>query len=161
MSTLYELTDDYLKLLDFGQDPDIDEQTFNDTLEGLGGEIEDKAENYAKVIKQLQLDIDAIKNELDRLSNKKKSIENKVEHMKSVLTDAMQITGKTKFKTPLFSIYIQKNPPSAIIDSMDDVPEEYWRVKREIDKSKIKDEINAGAKFKWAHLEQSESVRIR
>ena len=44
MATLYELTDEYRMLLEMAEDPDIDLVTLNDTLEGLTGEIEDKAE---------------------------------------------------------------------------------------------------------------------
>lgn len=48
MSTIYELTEDYLRLLELAEDPDTDPEAFADTLEGLDGEIEIKAEGYAK-----------------------------------------------------------------------------------------------------------------
>ena len=54
MSTLYELTNDYLTLLDMAEDPDIDEQALIDTMEGIEGEIEIKADGYARVMKQLE-----------------------------------------------------------------------------------------------------------
>jgi hypothetical protein len=44
MSTIYELTEDYLRLLELAEDPDTDPEAFADTLEGLEGEIEIKAE---------------------------------------------------------------------------------------------------------------------
>ena len=40
MSTLYQLTDDYLTLLEMAEDPDMDEQALMDTMEGIEGEIE-------------------------------------------------------------------------------------------------------------------------
>lgn len=52
--TLYELTEDYMNLLELAEDPDIDEQAFMDTLDGIEGAIEIKAENYAKVMRQLE-----------------------------------------------------------------------------------------------------------
>ena len=54
--TLYELTNDYMNLLELAEDPDIDEQAFLDTLEGIDGALEDKAEGYAKVIRTLEGD---------------------------------------------------------------------------------------------------------
>ena len=42
MSTLYELTNEYMALLEMAEDPDIDPQAFADTLEALGGELESK-----------------------------------------------------------------------------------------------------------------------
>ena len=54
MSTLYELSADYQKLLELAEDPDTDAETLADTLEALGGEIEDKADNYARVMKSME-----------------------------------------------------------------------------------------------------------
>ena len=54
--TLYNLTNDYMNLLELAEDPDIDEQAFMDTLEGIEGALEDKAEGYAKVIRTLEGD---------------------------------------------------------------------------------------------------------
>ena len=53
VSTLYELTDDYLALLEMAEDPDIDEQALKDTMEGIEGALEIKAEGYAKIIRTL------------------------------------------------------------------------------------------------------------
>lgn len=161
MSTLYELTDDYLRLLEFAEDVDVEEQAFIDTMEAIEGEIEDKADGYARVIKQLSADAEALDKEAKRLSDRKQSIDNRIKRMKESLTKAMVVTGKTKFKTDLFSFNVQKNAPATVIDDEEAIPEEFWRVKREVDKSKIKDALKEGKEFKWAHLEQGESVRIR
>lgn len=159
MSTLYELTDDYLRLLDFAED--ADDQAFIDTMEAIEDEIEDKADGYARVIKQLSADAEAIDKEAKRLTERKATIDNRVKQMKESLTKAMILTGKTKFKTDLFSFNVQKNTPTTVIDDEEAIPEEFWRVKREVDKSKIKDALKEGKEFKWAHLEQGEGVRIR
>lgn len=55
MSTLYELTGQYLTIYEM----DIDEQTKQDTLEGMDWEEDfvNKAEGYVKVIKNLEADI--------------------------------------------------------------------------------------------------------
>jgi hypothetical protein len=77
----------------------------------------------------------------------------------------MELTGKTKFKTDLFSFGIQKNAPSVVIDAVDirDIPEDYLKFKEpEVDKTAIKNAINAGVDFEGlAHLEVSQSLRIR
>lgn len=56
MATLYQLTDDYLTLLELAEDPDIDEQALKDTMEGIEGALEIKAEGYAKIIRMLEGD---------------------------------------------------------------------------------------------------------
>ena len=160
--TLYELTEDYMNLLELAEDPDIDEQAFTDTLEGIDGALEDKAEGYAKVIRTLEGDAAACDAESKRLRNKKQTIENNIKRMKSALQMAMEATGKTKFKTALFSFGIQKNPASVVIDHAGQVPANYWIPQPpELDKKAIKAYLKENEGVEWAHLEQTESLRIR
>lgn len=165
MANIYEITDDFLRIQDMMGDPELDPQTLADTLEAIEGELEVKAENYAKVMKNLEGDIVAIKAEIDRLTSKKKAIENNIKNMKATLQSVMEATGKTKFKTDLFSFGIQKNAPSVVIDVEDvrDIPEDYLKFKEpEVDKTAIKAAINDGVDLSGiAHLEQSQSLRIR
>ena len=163
--TLYELTEDYMNLLELAEDPDIDEQAFADTLEGIEGALEDKAEGYAKVIRTLEGDAAACDAESKRLRNKKQTIENNIKRMKAALQCAMQITGKTKFKTSLFSFGIQKNPAAVVIDEehLENIPDRFLIPQDpQIDKKAIKEALKAGEDLEGiAHLEQTESLRIR
>lgn len=163
--TLYELTEDYMNLLELAEDPDIDEQAFADTLEGIEGALEDKAEGYAKVIRTLEGDAAACDAESKRLRNKKQTIENNIKRMKAALQCAMQITGKTKFKTSLFSFGIQKNPAAVVIDEehLENIPDRFLIPQDpQIDKRAIKEALKAGEDLEGlAHLEQTESLRIR
>ena len=165
MANIYELTQDYLRLLEMAEDPELDPEMIADTFEGIESELEIKAENYAKVMKNLEGDIAALKAEEERLAKKRKAIENNIKRMKAALQEAMELTGKTKFKTDLFSFGIQKNAPSVVIDAADirDIPEDYLKFKEpEVDKTAIKNAINAGVDFEGlAHLEVSQSLRIR
>ena len=163
--TLYELSNDYMTLLEMAEDPDVDEQAFMDTLEGIDGALEDKADGYAKVIRNLEADAAACDAESKRLRNKKQTIENNIKRMKSVLQFAMQMTGKTKFKTALFTFGIRKNPASVVIDAANvrDFPEQYIIESEPIlDKKALKDALKAGEDMTGlCHLEQSESLSIR
>ena len=165
MSNLYELTQDYLQIMSMMEDPELDAQVLADTMEAVEGALEIKAENYAKVIRNLEGDILAIKSEVERLTNKRKALENNIRNMKEALQEAMILTDKQKFKTELFAFSIQKNAPSVIIDaeSIESVPEEYLRFKEpEIDKTAIKEAIVSGANLDGiAHLETKASLRIK
>ena len=165
MNTLYQLTADYLNLLEMAEDPDIDEQAFMDTLDGIEGAIEIKAENYAKIMRQLEADAAACDAESKRLKNKAKTIENNIKRMKQALQYAMVATGKTKFKTALFSFGIQKNPASVVMDEtyIENIPERFLvRKDPEINRKAIRDAINAGEDLEGlAHLESTESLRIK
>lgn len=164
--TLYELTNDYMELLQMAEDPDTDEQAFLDTLEGIEGALEDKADNYAKVMRMLDSDALAIREEERRLKARREAIENNIRRMKSALQYAMEMTGKTKFKTTLFSFGIQNNPASVVMDESDieNIPERFLKYKDpEVDRKAIKDAIKEGDQdaMDIAHMEQTKGLRIR
>ena len=161
-ATLYDLTGEWLELYDMADDPDMDAEMWFDTIEGLEGEIEDKADGYAKVIAQLNADAAAIKAEEERLNSRRKAIENHVVGMKERLQQMMEITGKTKFKTTLFSFGIQNNPPAVVIDDEKKIPKKYWiEQDPKLDKAAIKEMLKSGITCEFAYLAQSQGLRIR
>lgn len=166
MSTLYELTGDYETLLHMLFDEEEDEQCILDTLEGIEGEIEAKADGYAKVIRNMEASVDGIKEEQERLGRRRKMIEGNISRMKKYLFDAMKFTGKTKFKTDLFSFSIAKNggkqPLELFTDDADRVPEAFRKQITEIDKEAVREALEKGEKLEFAALkERGESLRIR
>lgn len=164
MSTLYELTEELKLLLFLAEDPETDEEALRGSMEAITGELEIKADGYAKVIRQLESDKAGIKAEKDRLDKRTKAIDNNIQRMKSALQGAMELADKPKFKTELFSFNIQNNPVSVVIDTEDvySIPEDYLTYKApEPNKTAIKDAIKNGKEFSFAHLEQSRSLRIR
>lgn len=162
MSKLYELTGRFLMLYDMLENEEIDEEVFNDTMEGLEYELEEKADGYAKIIAMLNNNISAMDAEIKRLTDRKKSFKNHIDYLKRNLEQSMVVTGKTKFKTALFSFNIQKNPPKLIIDDPEKVPVRFIvEVEPKIDNAAIKEEIKNGEEFDWAHMEQTEGLRIR
>lgn len=161
MATLYELTGQFRELLELVEQGEVDHEMLADTLEGLEGEIEIKADGYAKVIKELEGKTAMLKGEIERLSNRKSAIENNIKTMKESLEIAMRTTGMTKLKTDLFSFSIQKNPPKLVIDKPEEIPEEYLIPQEpKINSKAIKDMLKE-KELPFAHLEQSESLRIR
>ena len=162
MATMYDLTADYMAVLQMATDPDIDSEAIADTLEAIGEEIEIKAENTAKVLKELEAEAAKLKAETERLEARKRSIENNVKATKAYLYNAMKITGKEKFKTTLFSFNIQKNPVKLVIDDETKIPKKYFVPQpAKLDSAKLKEDLKAGAVRKYAHLEQGESLRIK
>ena len=169
MANLYEITANYIRIADMMDDPELDPQLLADTMEAVEGELEVKSENYAMVMKNLEGDIAALKAEEERLKTRRQTLENNIKRMKAALQGAMEATGKTKFKTDLFSFNVQKNAPSVVIDTedLDTLPEEFIRIKKEVDKTALKDALLNGdeetkAKLNgYAHIEQTQSLRIR
>lgn len=163
MSTLYEITGDYMRLLEmFEEDEEIDEQTFKDTLESIEGEFEDKADNYAKIIRELNAESEKFKAEIKRMTARMNAISNNSERLKKHLFERMKTTKKLNFKTDLFSFGIQKNGGIQPMDILPDVeiPDEYC--KKEPDNAKIREALNNGAELPFAVLkERGEHLSIR
>lgn len=168
-TTLYELTQDYQNLMAMADDPEVDEEVFKDTLEGLEGAIEVKADGYASVIRNLEITvgslegrIQAIQKEIDRVKAHKTSLENRIAYMKESLCTAMIACDKKKFQTEKFSFWTQKSTPSVVVDKPENIPMEFYRVPEpEIDKTKIKKALSSGEQLDFAHLEQKDGVRFR
>lgn len=160
MSTLYELTGQYLTIYEM----DIDEQTKQDTLEGMDWEEDfvNKAESYVKVIKNLEADIPGIDEEIKRLQDRKKSLQNKIGILKDNLQTAMEVTGNERIKSSLFTIAIQNSKSSVKVDESL-LPKKYWNKKITVtpDKKGLYKLLNEGKKIKGAELQENRSLRIR
>lgn len=159
---IYELTGNYEHLLNMLYDEDVDEKALLDTLESIEGDIEDKADGYAKIIKELEAQSKARKEEAKRLTESAQTLDNRIKMLKSNLFNCMKITGKTKFTTNLFSFSIAKNGGKQPLTIDGDVPKEYTKTVIENDTSKIRQALENGENLPFAHLEpRGERLSIR
>lgn len=160
MASLYELTGQMGYLHQLLEDPEAEEQVILDTMESIDFEIEEKADGYAKIIRMLNAETDAISAEIDRLTARKKALANNADRLKTSLEQAMIFLDKKKFKTTLFSFNIQKNP--ATVNIIGKVPKKYLIPQEpKVDKRAIIEYVKEHGNTKYAELTQSESLRIR
>lgn len=155
---LYELSLSFQEV----QNMDLDPEVMQDTLDSIEDAIENKAENIAKLIRNLESDVSAYKEEEDRLKTKRQATENKVKWLKTYLEVNMKLTGKTKFKSGMFNFSIQKNPASVNILDERIIPEEFLIPQLpKIDKTSLKEILKRGIEVPGAELKQTEGLRIR
>lgn len=162
---LYDLKEEYLTLMEMMEDPDVDPQVIEDTLEGVEGELEAKADGYARMIRNLEGHVFAIDQELERLMRQKKFMQANAKRLKDSLQTTMIETGKRKFSTDLFSFQIMKNggklPVILDVKSTSELPDDLVRIKEEPNLEAIRELCEKGT-CKYAHLgERTESLRIR
>lgn len=102
MATLYELTGQFLDIYNM----DLDDETKQDTLDSIdwNEDYENKVEGYIKVIKNLDADVEARKNEIDRLKKLNDADKAKKDRMKSTLEESMELTGHDRVDTTLFKV---------------------------------------------------------
>ncbi len=162
MATLYELTNEFKELLFLAETEELDPQTIKDTLESLNYELEDKADGYGKVIRELEGQANTLDSEIKRLSDKKASIQNNISNMKQALFQSMKETNNPKIKTNLFTFTISKNGGKQPIDIYGEVPEEYSKVEIRPDNDKIREALSKGEQLDFAILqERGEHLRIK
>lgn len=159
---LYELTQNYLNLQVLLDDETVGTDIINKALNEVGGEIEEKAENIAILIKNLESDVEGFKKEEERLAAKRSSAENKIKGLKTYLDTTMRSTGKEKFKTKLFSFNIQKNAPSVEVADEKAIPKEYFiEQDPKLDRKALLAALKDGKEIQGVTIKQTKSLRIR
>lgn len=160
---LYELTADLLTLQEMLEEA-VDDQCLLDTLEGVQGEYEIKLESYCKVIKNIEADMEALKAEAKRLTDRRKVLEGNVERLKKAMYDSMKATGTDKVKGQIFTVAIQRNGgklPVIVDVPTEDLPDELVKVVESPDLEAIGKLLEVG-ESKYAHFgERGESLRIK
>lgn len=157
MATLYELTGQFLEIYNM----EIDDKTKLDTLESIDwtSDYENKVEGYVKVIKSLEADIEARKNEKKRLDGLNKSDQSKIDNLKAALAVSMTETGQTRVDTTLFKVGFRKS--KAVVVDEDKLPKKYQIVSYKPDKKEIKKLLESGATIRGAHIEERSNLSIR
>ena len=162
MANIYDLKDSYLIVQDMILNGD---EELEEVLKTISDEIEVKADGYASIIANLTSDIEGIKAEEKRLKERRQSFEASIVKLKETLFNAMKETGKTKFKTNLFSFNIAKNGGAKPIIMKVDVsklPDDLVIIKEEPDKKAIAKYIEETGDLTYAEFgERGESLRIK
>lgn len=160
---LYELTEAYETLWGLVEESD-DLTLIESALQTVEGAIEVKANNVIIFLKSLDADAKAIKEEEQRLSARRKAIENKHASIKQYLQMEMESAGIDKLKAATHSISLQNNPPALQIIDADVIPQKYLTLvpeRWEVRKKDITDAIKAGEVVPGAELTRGRSLRIR
>lgn len=163
--SLYQLAKDWQALYD--QIDEIPEDAFFDTLEGIAGEFEEKADSIACFIKDLDAEADQIKKEREALSQREAAKRAKSARLREYLREQMTAVGKTRIETPRNLLTVARSAPRVETD------EEFvaWAEESadfllhyrppEPDKKAIQQAIRDGMTVLHARLEGGQSLRIK
>jgi hypothetical protein len=163
---LYDLTGEVLQLQELLEsDEVVDAELLKNVLADTTDDYEIKLEAYAKVIKNLSASVDAIKFEVDRLTTRKKAIENNITALKNRMYESMKATGTTKVKGDIFTISIQKNGGSipVIVDvDTSELPDDLVKIEEKPDITAITAFLEKHPDSKYAHFgTRGEGIRIK
>jgi hypothetical protein len=164
--TLYELTSDLRQLQSMVGE--IDEQTFRDTLEGLTGEIQIKAQNVAYFVRNLESTADAIDEAVERMQARAKALRGRIASTKDYLRFQMNAAGITKIEGPMVRVAVRQNPPAVVVDDEGSLPARFMVMsppppppQPRPDKKAIADALKAGETVPGAHLERGERLEVK
>ena len=164
MPNIYEFTQSFSTLWMLLEDEAVEDSVIEDAFANLTDDLKAKLENCCKYIKNEEASIKGLKEEEARLKAKRTAAENRISRLKVLMQNVMMTAGEKKLPCGTFTVSIQKNPESVVVDEHDitKIPKEYLKfAEPEVDKAKIKEALKDGAEFSFAHLTQTEGVRIR
>lgn len=137
---LYNITNKFVELMDKVQEGTITEEEYNQLGEELAIQLQQKSQNIIGYTKNIELTIEAMKEEEDRISSNRKALENKLTRFKQYVKECMENNGITKIETGLGTLSIAKSPASVEIINEEAIPSEFKQeiVTIKVDKTKIK-----------------------
>lgn len=162
MASIYELNKNYQEVSALLETAETDEelQAINDTLEMLDCSIEEKVENTAKYIKNVESDIEGIKAEINRLTNLKKQKERNTEWLKSNIEYALKNKGIEKLEVGTFKCGYRKSE-SVEVDDLTAIPSDYTKTEIKADKTAIKKALKAGEEISGVHIQTNMNFYIK
>ena len=157
---LFELTQSYQQVLEIAEQ--LDAETLKDTLDSINDAVEQKVENTAFVVKQLEANVSVIDEEIKRLQAMKGTQTNNIKSLKLYLQESMEKVGLDKVQGKLIKIAIQNNPQSVEVLNENVIPKNYFvEQKPKLDKKALLAELKKGAEIDGVEIKQSRSLRIR
>jgi predicted transcriptional regulator len=154
MKQLYKISEDYQGLMELVESGEVTTDMIADTLEGVQGMFEEKANAVVTIANQYERNLEMVQYEIDRLTAMKKALQGQRDSLKEYLRENMERTGITKIECPLFKITLRKATQTCEVLSEVDLPDDYVSVKTTIapDKRKILADLKAGKEIPGAIL---------
>ena len=154
--TIFDIDEAILKLVDeeTGEVVDIE------ALEALEMERDKKVSNIACWIKQLDAEAEAIKAEKKKLADRQTAKENKAKALREFL---VRVLNGEKYEDSRCKVSYRRSESVEVAEDIDynNIPDDYVKVVRSIDKTAIKTAIKAGHTFKGVQLVQNTSIQVK
>lgn len=165
MTSLYNIAAEFRQQLAALADLDMPPEAVADTVEGMSGELEQKLR--AVIAYSLELDIQAAgaAEAAKRMADRAKSLQGRVDWLRTYALQAMQGTGIAEVATDEFAAKVAKKPASVNITDAALIPAAFMRTPEPPlpapDKKAIADVLKTGAAVPGAELVQGFRLAIK
>lgn len=141
-----------------------------DTLEGIEGEFDEKAESIAVYIKQLKAEANILKFEKSAIAKRQSQKERQVKSLETYLFNSMKAIGRNKVDMPKAVVAIRNNAPSLVVD--DEISFVEWAEEHnlarllkysmpEVKKNDVKALCKKGEEIPFVHMKSKQSLSIK
>lgn len=155
---LYEIKQSIQEAIDKCIDMETGEIINPELLDNLNEQLNIKRENIALYIKNLVADSKAIDEEIKNLTARKRSINNKVDWLKSYLANDLQ---GNKFETPKVVVSFRKSKAIDIASNAN-IPDDYLIPQEpKVDKIGLKKAIQSGEVISGVSIVEKSNISIK
>lgn len=125
-------------------------------------QLQEKAVNYGYVIKQLGHEVNAVNEEIKRLTELKKRNEKAIERMETAISNAMQLYGIEKVDSSFLKLSFRKSESVEVINE-EQISMQFKKYKEvvSIDKISIKEALKRGDVVEGAILVTNQNLQIK
>ena len=158
--SLYQITSAFPLLMSQEEMTEEDKVKVEEELTKL---LQEKSQNIIGYYRNNELTIEAMKAEEKRISEARKSLENRNENFKKYVKECMERAGFTKIETALGSLTIAKSPISVEISNEEDIPTEYKQevTTIKVDKKAIADNFKATGEIPNGVIINTDNTNLR
>jgi len=128
-----------------------DEDLRLDMLEGSTNLLE-TIEKSLETLQETQALSDALHQQIQALRTRKDRFDNRINFYRELIKKLMEIGDLNKLQLPAATLSLTSKPVSVVIFDETQIPDDFMRIKKEPNKTKIKSELEAGKPVTGAAL---------
>ena len=160
----FELAAQYRQLAECLAERHDDEQVIADTLESDTEPLDERLENLAKMVRNIDSAARGIEETIGHLEERHAGLRRAAGRGRKLILDLMRTAGRDRASTALFSLAVKKNPLAVVVDDAARVPSEYLTYHAPPpptpDKRAIAAALKAGIPVAGVHGEQDVRLEI-
>ena len=145
------------------QDPDLDERTLADTLEGLTDFTDILAATIKAALKD-ERDAAALSFEIDDATVRRKRLQDRAAYRRQAVRDAMLNADIKNITRPSFTASLREAPPHVVVIDEKLIPQDYFELRPHLRKRDVLEALKDGVQINGAVLSNpgmSLTVRTR
>ena len=118
------------------------------------------AKELLEAYSELDVQIEQLEESISKLSARKRELESRANEIKADIKNDMLSAGMKKATIHGWKINISTST-STLIEEMDMIPEDFWKVKKEPDVMKIKEYLKDGWSVDGARLVKNQNINLK